>query len=164
MIKQLILWITISILVNCSVPQRFWPQKDITSEVIGNQQSRNQYLLASSKSEFKIELINEIKANFDTDSTFMDIIGIDGLENIDSKKYKKIIIIGTCLSWGLEYKVQEYLDRMTELDKVVLLSTSGDGNWLPKKYKKMELDALSSASKLDLVPSLADTIKKHIYD
>jgi hypothetical protein len=51
--------------------------------------------------------------------------------------------------------VKAYLDKAHDLDKVIIITTSGPGDWKTDKY---DVDIITSASKKQELPSLISTI------
>jgi len=163
--KIFIVLVMLSILffMNCAIPQKYWPQQDVGVEQVGNQTARNKILLFSSQSDFKDGLINEIKSSIEEGDYFLKITGLESLKTENTEDYDKVIIIATCLSWGLEYSVQEFLDNYDNMDKVILITTSGDGNWKPNKYER-KIDAIATASKKVRIPKIVYEVRQIIEE
>jgi hypothetical protein len=68
--------------------------------------------------------------------------------------YSVIVVISTCLAWGLDADVRQFLDRRKTAGNVLLLTTSADGSWLPDKDDR-DFDAISGASVKENVPDMA---------
>jgi hypothetical protein len=59
--------------------------------------------------------------------------------------YAAVVVINSCLAWGLDKDVSHFLDRQNTTANIILLTTSGDGLWLPDKRGR-DFDAISGAS------------------
>jgi flagellar biosynthesis regulator FlaF len=159
--KILLFAFILSVVTACAVPQRYWPQEDIEAAEYGSKQADKTILVAATETEFKNQLISELKNNLDSTEYYLHFTGLENLQKTNTGEYDKIIIISTCLSWGLEHVVQEFLDQAREKEKIILISTSGDGNWVPKKYAR-EMDAIATASKMVNIPKILYKVKTNI--
>jgi len=146
----------ISQLACYSVPHLIWPQEDVVTREVKPNEVRS-ILIAARRSEFKEMIINAIKINYQDDSVHIKIIGLDnlGLENPDH--YQVIVLINTCMSWDMDRNVNSFLKKYSNQDNIIILTTSGDGNWLPKK-KNRQFDAVSSASIIADVDKISQEI------
>lgn len=90
------------------------------------------------------------------------VIGVEDLAQVDATGYTVVVVINTCLAWGLDYDVQTFLDRQKRHKNIIVLTTSGDGGWLPDKAER-DFDALSAASKMTSVDAVARDIMERIH-
>ncbi len=68
-------------------------------------------------------------------------------------------MISTCMSWDMERRVYGFLDRYKDYSNMIVFTTSGDGDWLPKMDGR-NFDAITSGSKkVDL-----DKVAQEIID
>jgi hypothetical protein len=140
----------------CSVPRRIWPQKDIASDEVRGTKDRR-VLVASRGSDFKIAVVAKLREVFQKDSIAVKFIGIDGLGDEHAKDYSAVVILNTCIAWGLDRHVNNFLDDNPEQSRMVILTTSGDGGWMPD-MKHRTFDAIASASKKDKTDEIAGII------
>jgi hypothetical protein len=133
------------LLVGCAVPQHFWPQKDIVGTDEGIIHGEQIVLIASRRSEYKIGLVEELQKQLASVQISHKTIGVKQLDKVDSMDYAAVVVINTCLAWDLDNDVSEFLDRQKTTANIILLTTSGDGLWLPDKRGR-EFDAISGAS------------------
>jgi len=61
------------------------------------------------------------------------------------------------MSWDMDRNVNAFLKRHKEQSNIIVLTTSGDGGWLPK-MKGRNFDAISSASQEDKIDGISDEI------
>jgi hypothetical protein len=142
------------VLAGCAVPQRFWPQKDIQAsgplETIG----AATVLIASRSSDYKELLVTALQQKLSAAGIQQRTVGVDDLKKVDAQDYAAVVVINTCLAWGLDHDVETFLGRQRATDNVILLTTSGDGIWLPTKNGR-DFDAISGASIPDNVKAVA---------
>jgi len=77
-------------------------------------------------------------------------VGVGDLKDIDPSEYDVIVVISNCVAWGLERDVQMFMNRQKKHANIILVTTSGNGGWLPDKGDR-DFDAISSASKMTTV-------------
>ena len=91
------------------------------------------------------------------------IIGITQLGQVDATDYAAVVVINTCLAWGLDHEVSTFLDSQKTTGNIILLTTSGEGSWLPDKGER-DFDAISGASVNENVNDVARNLMKKIQE
>jgi len=127
-----------------------WPQHDIEAYQLGVPSMQPRILIVSRSSDFKHAILAylELSLNDELDrsgSLYVRFIGIDHLPVEQSEDYDAVVILNTCIASGLDPKVKRFLERETDHDKFIVLTTSGDGDYLPDPAK-YGVEAISSAS------------------
>jgi len=131
----------------CAMAQRMSPQKDLPpSETLGATDG-HVVLVASRSSEFKTALVEKLIEAVVSEGLAVKTVGVGDLKEIDPSWYDVIVVISNCVAWGLEQDAQLFLDRQKQHSNIILVTTSGEGGWLPDKGDR-DLDAISSASKM----------------
>ena len=143
--------------VNCAVPRLFWPQDNISSNELNESTLSKKVLVAAHSSKFKDAVVFRIEEALAPEPVYMKFIGIDELEEEDGAGYTAVILINTCVAWGMDRHVEGFLNRHEDQGHMVVLTTSGDGDWLPD-MKGRDFDAVSSASE----ENWADTVAREI--
>jgi len=146
---------------HCSVPQRVLPQKDMPASELNEVTLDKKVLVASRYSEFKAAVIEKLKATFMEEPVYIKFIGLGELEKEDASRYDAIAIINKCMAWQMDRKVINFLKRYDDQGNIIVLTTSGDGNWLPHMEGR-NFDAVSSASEHAKVDEVAQKIIKKI--
>jgi hypothetical protein len=145
------------LLSGCAAPRALWPQKDLPiSETVGTT-GEHVVLVASRSSEFKITLVAKLTKAIVSAGMAEKTVGVGDLKGVDASGYHAVVVISNCLAWGLDHEVQEFLDRQETHANIILVTTSGDGDWLPERDGR-DFDAISSASRL----SSADGIVRDV--
>jgi hypothetical protein len=114
-------------------------------------------LIAARSSEFKDAVISRIKEAFKDEVVYMKFIGIDHLKKENGDDYSAVVVINTCMGWNMDRHVKSFVKRQKDQSNVVVLTTSGDGDWMPK-MEDYDFDAISSASEMHKVDEIADKI------
>ena len=135
-----------SLTTGCALPRKIWPQKDIAAMKATETTGKPTLLLASRDSEFKADLVKKITAAMAQEDVAIDIVGIEDLADIDTGQYAAAVAISTCMAWGLDPLVRNFIDRYPDKRRILLVITS-NSEWLPKE-EDADVDAISSASEL----------------
>jgi hypothetical protein len=128
-----------------SLPQLFWPQKDIAESEVNSPKLTRKVLIASRAGAYKTALVEKIKKAFKNDSVYVKCIGLSRVLNESADDYNAIVLINTCMAWDWDRNVFKFLKSRKDARKVIVLTTSGSGDWVPNK-KKWAVDAVASAS------------------
>jgi predicted Zn-dependent peptidase len=118
-------------------------------------------LIASRASEYKKQLVEEIQKQLSAANISHITIGVKQLDKVDPTDYAAVIVINTCLAWGLDHEVSTFLDGRKTTSNILLLTTSGDGAWLPDKNGR-DFDAISGASVKANIGEVARNIMERI--
>ena len=127
------------------MPQHFWPQKDITASDIDTIPGKPTVLVASRASAYKMKLVAALHEELSAAHISHETMGIEQLGKVDATDYAAVVVINTCLAWGLDHEVRTFLDRQKATGNIILLTTSAEGSWLPDKRGR-DFDAISGAS------------------
>ncbi len=122
---------------------------------VGEPETGNRLLVASQGSEFKSALVESVITHLAGESLYVRVIDVSGLEEIDEDEWGAILILHTTEQWKLQPDVKKYLDRARNLDKVIVITTSGSGEWKSDEYT---VDVMTSASKKEELRALTDNI------
>lgn len=137
----------------CAVPRVLWPQEDLPSSQSMGKPGGPTVIVASRNSAFKKALVKELSQTMQSMGVTQRTIGVSGLENIDASQYDAVVVISSCIAWGLEREVQLFLERQNKNSNIILVTTSGEGGWLPNNIDH-DIDAISSASTLTTVDAV----------
>ena len=140
-----------------SPPQLFWPQKDIEPSSVNDSALEKKVLVASRASDYKRALIEKIKAAFSEDQVYVKCIGMKTLKKENTSAYNAIILLNTCMAWDWDRNIHAYLKGKTEASNVIIITTSADGKWKPRK-NRAGVDAVATASTIDDVEKRAAEI------
>jgi hypothetical protein len=143
-----------------SMPQLFWPQKDMDSSSQNNPAFAKKILIASRDTDYKRALLEKIKEGLKGDSVYIKCIGLTKLKKEDASAYQAIVLINTCMGWSWDLNIDAFLKGKTDAANVIVLTTSASGKWGPKK-NTARVDAIAAASeKINIDTLAADIIKK----
>jgi len=115
-------------------------------------------LIATQGSAFKTQLVAELVERLKP-STYIRVIDVSALPTINESEWKALVIINTCESGKMQADVAAFVAKAVDKNKIVLLTTSGAGNW---KAADSSVDSMSSASKKDRIASLVPEIMRRI--
>jgi hypothetical protein len=144
-----------------SLPHLLWPQRDMESRTIGDSSWNKRTCIASRSSSFKKAVVAKIADAFSNERVFIDIMGIGDLDRIDPGDYDAVVLINTVMAWRMDRKVDAFLKNHIDQSNIIVLSTSGDGKWIPDA-DEMFYDAISSASETGKVGPVAVDIELRI--
>jgi len=133
---------------------KHYPRK-IDSFEVNNFVLNTKILIASQGSEFKITLLNNIVDKIDNDSTYIKVIDVSLLNELEPNNWNAVIIINTCIADKINKDVSQYLAKSQNEIPIVLFITAGDGRWKPNN---LSVDAISSASRMSKIEKLTQEI------
>lgn len=133
------------------------PQSDADAHEVGEEVFGTRILLASRDSDFKVEIARRIGEALRDEPVYVKFIGIKQLANEAGSDYTAIILMTRCTSWSMAPEAKAFLEKNPELSNIVLLITSGDGEWKPDMEGK-KFDAITSASVMARVDSVTEEI------
>jgi hypothetical protein len=122
---------------------------------VGPPDSSRKILIASQGSKFKNMMVDTLTSRLKGEDIYINVIDISGLSEINQADWDAQVIIHTTEGYRLPEVVKEYLGRIENPDEVMILITSGSGEWKPEDCK---VDILTSASKVADIPELANSI------
>ena len=146
--------ITVLFALSTTYVYKHYPRK-IDSFEVNNSILNTKILIASQGSEFKNALLNNIVDKIDTDSTYIKVIDVSLLNELEPNNWNAVIIINTCIADKINKDVSQYLvESQNEIPKVLFI-TAGDGMWKPNN---LSVDAISSASRMSKIENLSKNI------
>jgi hypothetical protein len=122
---------------------------------VGSADMGKKVLIATQGSNFKNLMVDTLTSRLKGDNIYISVIDISGLSEVNQEDWDAEVIIHTTEGYRLPEVVKEYLGRIEDPDEVILLITSGSGEWKPEDCK---VDILTSASKDVEISELADSI------
>ena len=126
---------------------------------VGKRKSEKSILIASQGSDFKNALVEKLVDELEGDSVYIKVVDVSGLSDISEGDWDASIIIHTTEGWKLQPDVKDYLDSISNPERIILVTTSGSGEWKTDEYN---LDIYTSASKISTVDSLAGSISTDV--
>lgn len=149
-------------LPGCATTSTVWPQDDIGTFEMKDPSLDRRLLVASRTSDFKDEVVRRIQEDLRDRPVYVKFIGVDNLRREKASDYGAVVIISTCMAWELDREVLRFLKQNPEQGNLILLTTSGDGGWLPDGEGR-RYDALSTASEMDDTEDIADAILLRVH-
>ncbi|KPJ77376.1 MAG: hypothetical protein AMJ54_08155 [Deltaproteobacteria bacterium SG8_13] len=153
----LVLSVWFVLMAACTAPQHFWPQRDIAIDEINSDSLDKKLLIASRESEFKAAIISRVKEAYAGRDIYIRLVGIEDLKKEDPQQYTAILIVNTCMGWDIDWRVKDFLNRCSDLNSVVVLTTA-DGEDIYPQLEGRQVDAMSSASTSAKIDPLAEQI------
>ena len=126
---------------------------------VGSADMSKKILIASQGSKYKDLMVDTLISRLKAGDVYISVIDISRLNEINQEDWNAEIIIHTTEAYKLPDPVKEYLDRVESPDEVMLLITSGGGEWKPEDCK---VDILTSASRVADITGLANRIEEKI--
>jgi hypothetical protein len=101
-------------------------------------------LIATQGSDFKDALTAGLVRRLERRSAFLKVIDVTELGRILEADWNAIVVMHTWEMGKPPIEVKTFVERITQRDKLVVLSTSGAGD-----FKLEGVDAISAASRMD---------------
>ena len=151
------------LLMSCSIGRKLTPQSDIDAYEIGKATFDTSILVASRDSDFKIDVARKIGEELGERPVYVKFVGVDQLDGEDASSYSAVIVMTTCLAWGMDSTTESFLREKGDLSNVVVLVTSGAGDWTPDP-DDWDFDAVTSASVMQNAGDVAREILERLYE
>jgi hypothetical protein len=144
--------------LTCSaIPRGLSRERDIERHESAHGDATQRMLVASRSSEFKDALIRGIEEGFERESVSIKFIGLQNLRHESAEEYGAVVLINTCIAWSLDSQVDAFLHKYRDTGNIIVVTTSGDGHWEPKKQNR-RFDTVASASEAARVDEVAGEI------
>jgi hypothetical protein len=130
-----------------------YPTEYLKSFEINSPELENKIVIATQLSEFKNAVLMEILRQLSIQQVFIKVIDVNELDGISEKDWDAVVIMHTWENWAPPPAVKTWLEQEKELDRIVVLTTSGNA-----QYIMQGINAITSASRMSNVASIADEI------
>ena len=130
-------------------------QGEAESFEVNSPELEQKVLIASQGSDFKNALVGSLTTYLGKKPIYIKVIDVSALSEVNEDEWSAMILIHTTEMNKVQSDVKAYLDKAHDLDKVIIITTSGPGDWKTDKY---DVDIITSASKKKELPSLISTI------
>jgi glycine cleavage system pyridoxal-binding protein P len=152
MVRQLFIWISL-LLWGCASQ----PVATVESSLPAD--SNKKVLVATQNSKFKRAVVSEIYDELSQNAVYLKIIDVKGLKNQTAAKYSAVVIINRCMAGRPDPRVESFIDREPQKNKLIVLTTGMLDSWTPDAPA---VDAITSASVLDKSDQVAHSIVKRV--
>ena len=146
----------VGLLIIAAVGYRLmFSQGVVESFEVNSPDLKTKVLIATQGSGFKDALVSGIIEDLKKKSAYIKVVDVTTLSDVKEDEWNVVVLISTCQSAKLQPDTVAYLDQAKDLDKTILLITSGSGTWKPEDSP---IDCISSASRKANVDSLVVNI------
>lgn len=121
--------------------------------------SNRKVLVATQNSKFKRALVSEIHDELNQNSIYLKIIDVRGLKSQSTAEFSAIVIINRCMAGRPDPRVESFIDREPQKNKIIVLTTGIRDSWKPDAPG---VDAITSASVLDKSDQIARYIANKV--
>jgi hypothetical protein len=115
--------------------------------------SEQRLLIATQGSGFKDAIVAGIVERLRQRRIFIRVIDASALSDVNDSEWDAVVVLHTIEYGKAPAPAQAFVDRAGDAGKVVVLSTSGAGD-----FKIKGIDAISSASRMTDVPARVDEL------
>ena len=130
-------------------------QGEAESFEVNSPELAQKVLIASQGSDFKNALVGSLTTYLEKKPIYIKVIDVSALSEVNEDEWSAMILIHTTEMNKVQSDVKAYLDKAHDLNKVIIITTSGPGDWKTDKY---DVDIITSASKKKELPSLINKI------
>jgi hypothetical protein len=116
-------------------------------------------LVATQNSKFKQAVVSEIYDELDHNSIYLKIVDVKRLKNQSSGEFSAVVIINKCMAGRPDPRVESFIDREPQKNKIIVLTTGILDSWKPDVPG---VDAITSASVLDKSDQIARSIVNRV--
>jgi hypothetical protein len=114
-------------------------------------------LIATQASDFKNAVVEGVVAQLKGRPVNIQVIDVTKLLKVKVDDWDVIVVLHTWENWQAEAGAKLFIEQQPNLNKIIVLTTSGDGN-----LKMQGVDAITSASLLQDVAKHVDNISRRI--
>ena len=118
---------------------------------------KSKVLIATQNSQFKGEVLSEIKKALGEDVSYIKVVDVKRLPNESVDQYSALVILNSCMAGRPDPRVESFIDDIPNKGKLVVLTTGRLDSWKPDSP---EVDAITSASNM----SETDAVAREIAD
>ena len=139
---------------------KFYPRSAEPFEV--NSPSLEQKLLiATQGSEFKDTLVKRIVEAFKDQDVYIKVIDVSTLEETRGEDWWGVVIINASMMDKINSSVHDYLPVAENSENIVVITTSGGGDFVPSD---LHVDGITTASRLSAVEQVMRHIRNMLND
>lgn len=124
---------------------------------VNDPSSEQHLLIATQGSTFKDAVVAGVIERLSEQPIFIQVVDVTALPDVDESQWDAIVVLHTIEYGKAPAPAQAFVNRVGKTGKVVVLSTSGAGD-----FKIEGIDAISSASRMTDVPGRVDRILSSI--
>lgn len=124
---------------------------------VNDPSSEQHLLIATQGSAFKDAVVAGVIERLSEQPMFIQVVDVTALADVDESQWDTIVVLHTIEYGKAPAPAQAFVNRAGKTGKVVVLSTSGAGD-----FKIEGIDAISSASGMTDVPRQVDKILSRI--
>jgi glycine cleavage system pyridoxal-binding protein P len=126
---------------------------------VNEQHTQHRLLIATQGSTFKDSVVSVVVDQLRTQPIYISVIDVSQLPKVNENDWSAIVILHTWQIFGPQEDAKEFIERIVNKDKLIVVSTSGSAE------ERMEgVDGMTSASLMLEIPSLADKIVQRVTD
>jgi hypothetical protein len=118
---------------------------------------KHRVLIATQGSDFKDVIVDGIVVHLKQRHTYIKVLDVAALQQVNEDKWNAVVIIHTWENLKPQADAKAYLERVKDLKKVIVLTTSGNGG-----HKIEGVNAITSASVMTDIPSRILDIKNRL--
>ena len=116
---------------------------------------KSKVLIATQNSQFKGEVLSEIKKALGEDVSYIKVVDVKRLPNESVDQYIAVVILNSCMAGRPDPRVESFIDDIPDKGKLVVLTTGRLDSWKPDSS---EVDAITAASTMSETDAVARTI------
>ena len=116
-------------------------------------------LVVTQNSKFKRSVVSGIYDELNQNSIYLKIIDVKELKNQSTTEFSAIVIINMCMAGRPDPRVESFIDREAQKNKIIVLTTGILDSWKPDAPG---VDAITSASVLEKSDQIARSIANKV--
>jgi hypothetical protein len=120
---------------------------------VNDPSSERRVLIATQGSAFKNAVVSGVVERLEQRPIFVRVVDVGALSDVKDSEWDAIVVLHTIEYGRAPPAAQAFVDRAADPRRVVVLSTSGAGD-----FKIEGIDAISSASRMTDVPARVDEL------
>lgn len=139
---------------------KFYPRPAEPFEV-NSSALEQKLLIATHSSEFKNALVSRIVEEYKDQDFYIKVIDVSALEETRDENWWGTVIINASMMNKLNSGINDYLQEQDSSANIVLVTTSGGGDFIPPD---LQVDGITTASKLSAIEQVMRHIRNMLND
>ena len=120
---------------------------------------KKEVLVVTQNSKFKRAVVSGIYDELNQNSIYLKIIDVKELKNQSTTEFSAIVIINMCMAGRPDPRVESFIDREAQKNKIIVLTTGIFDSWKPNVPG---VDAITLASVLEKSDQIARSISNKV--
>ncbi|MBT3227900.1 MAG: hypothetical protein HOD43_06390 [Candidatus Marinimicrobia bacterium] len=137
---------------------KFYPRHAEDQE-FGNPEFSKRVIIATQGSDYKNEVVQRLADRLSAHPVYIKVTDVSNLDFVVPEAWSNIVILNTSIADRMNSHARQFLDMVGPTDKIIVITTSGGGDFTPPN---LEVDGITTASRLSETEAMVKRIFQFI--